>query len=616
MPTRIALKDVVLLLAVLAVGALVLISMRQEDRRFLQQRELINRVESLERAGPAFASPTTADAPSPAAPWARPGVPIVTGIQPNPEWMRVNPRAALGGTLVEALESSPQTLTPLFATDAQARRVILDTVTQTLAGVPAKYPEPRDALLASAWQIDPGRLWLRVRLDDRARFSDGSPVTAEDVKFSLDILRTPGLDAERTRDTLSAIDSIEVISERVAEFHFKEARPLNVLHALCSLNIVPKHFYDRFTPDQLNQSTGLLMGSGPFMLPSVDVEHQWKPGSDIVLVRNPFAWRASPALDAIRFVIITDAAARLTAATNGDVHIIRPTPDQLAPFVDDDYANDPVGALVDWDIGSSFSAIAWNCGTRGAQPALTSDRAVRTALTMLVDRARIAEEFYKGLATVAVGPFPKNSWMNDPAVEPMPFDPAHAASLLDEAGWTTRNAEGVRTNAQGRALDIELAIPQGSRLAEFVALMLKDEAAKVGVRIRITTADMAAIAAMERAGDFDGAVVAWSHGLPENEPRQSWHSSSISDGDNFCHFSNPMADKIIELGEQALDTNARMELWHRLHRMLHDDQPCTFLVNPAWVRLVSPRVASAPRDFYGFDYAGVALTPETSESSK
>lgn len=68
MPTRIALKDVVLLLAVLAVGALVLISMRQEDRRFLQQRELINRVESLERAGPAFASPTTADAPSPAAP--------------------------------------------------------------------------------------------------------------------------------------------------------------------------------------------------------------------------------------------------------------------------------------------------------------------------------------------------------------------------------------------------------------------------------------------------------------------------------------------------------------------------------------------------------------------
>lgn len=616
MPTRLALKDVVLVVAILAVGGLVIASMVQEDRRFLQQRELIARIEALERSLSAGAARDAAPAPpvnSTDADWAREGVEIVRLVLAG-RGPQLGRSTRVGGDLVEALESSPRTLTPLFATDAQARRVILDTVCQTLAECDGSTAVPTIARLATAYQVDPSGMWARVVLNPNARFSDGTPVTADDVRYSLEVLRQPGLDSQRVRGALDGIDSVEVISDRVAEFRFKEPRPLNVTHALCSLLILPRHFYERFTPEQLNRSTGLLMGSGPFKLRVIDPDNQWSPGSDIVLVRDPMAWEVSPAVDSIRFTVITDAAARLTALMNGDIHIMRPSAEQASPFVTS--AQQPIARIeVHWRVAPSFSAIAWNCGERSGDPALTADRRVRTALTLLTDRDRVVQDFAATLAMVASSPFPPHSEMQEYGIEPLPFDPARAAALLDEAGWTGRNAEGVRTRSDGRALELDLLLPQGSRLAEFVGSMLKDEAAKVGARIDLITADMATIADMQRSGDFDGAVIGWSFGLPETEPRQQWHSASIGDGDNLCRFSNPDADRIIETGERTLDLSSRMELWNRLHRLLHDEQPCTLLVNPFWMRLISRRIDPGGTTFYGFDYSGIAFFVEPQKTS-
>lgn len=593
MPSRFGLRQILTLAILLVCSVLIAIALVQNNRRMAQPS-----------SGQSATAPkvTSATTPHSGESWARPGI-AITELYRAPDWASEKARPLAGGRLVEALESAPQTLTPFFATDAQARRVIQEIVCQTLARFGTSASVLR-ASLATAFQSDPQGKWLRVKIDDRARFSDGTPVTAEDVTFSLDVLRTPGLDAHRTSSAVEGIESIEIISDRVVEFHFKEPRALNVMHALCSLYIVPKHYYERFTAAQLNASTGLLMGSGPFMLQSVDPEAQWTPGSDIVLVRDPHAWEALAHLDSIRFTVITDAAARLTALRNGDIHIMRPSPDQATAIDQDQSARSWAFLHTDYRIGSSYSAIAWNCADRGDAPSLVSDRRVRTALTHLVDRDRIVMEFYGGSAATASDPFPKTSEMGDFRNTPLPFDPARAAALLDDAGWITRNAEGVRTDANGRALDIDLAIPQGSRLAEFVSLMLKDQAAKAGIRIRITTADMAAIAAMQRSGNFDGAIVGWSHGLPENEPRQQWHSSSA---DNSCRFSNPDADRIIELGERTVDFDARMRLWHQLHRVLHDEQPCTFLVNPFWMRLISPKLGGTSIDMFGFNYSDFAF---------
>jgi peptide/nickel transport system substrate-binding protein len=600
MPTRFGLRDLVIVLAVLGIGVIGILLLVRQDRLFRQQQQLIAALSTGDAlASSRLAIPTPNQPSSGADSWARPDVPITTLQPPRRTGMEV----ALGGTIVEALESEPRTLTPLFATDAQARRVILENVCQTLARTARYGGSSLDRCLATAYQADPAGLWLRVRLDDRARFSDGTPVTAADVRFSLDILRTPGLDAARTSTILSGIDRVEVIADRVAEFHFIEPRPLNVTHALCSLLILPKHFYERYSVEDLNQSTGLLMGSGPFMVRPVGLDTQWKPGSDITLPRNPLAWEESPSADALRFMVITDAGARLTALKNGDIHIMRPTPDQVRSITESPYnAADP-RVVTSYTTGSSFSAIAWNCGNRGDAPSIVADARIRSALTSLVDRRRIVDEFYAGVATIADHPFPINTSMRDYSIKPLPFDPPRATALLDEAGWTARNAEGIRVHADGRTLEIDLAIPQGSKLGEFVSLMLKDEAAKAGIRIRIATADMAAIGAMHRSGDFDGTLVAWVHGLPETEPRHHWHSASIRSGDNFTRFANSDADTIIELGERTLDLGTRMQLWQRLHRVLHTEQPCTFLVNPTWVRLTAPNL-SVSTDFYGIDYAG------------
>ncbi len=104
-----------------------------------------------------------------------------------------------------------------------------------------------------------------------------------------DFLYNPEVQADRFRSVTNGIAKIEVLGEKVVEIQFKERRFDNKQQAAL-MPVLPKHFFSRFTPAQINTSTGLLMGSGPYRFPSVDPDNQWAPPQDIVLVRNESYW--------------------------------------------------------------------------------------------------------------------------------------------------------------------------------------------------------------------------------------------------------------------------------------------------------------------------------------
>ena len=338
MQNRFGLKDLFIIVLIAFVGLLVLLNMVKSNREWDSLREIRQKIGALETqlatldrgtrqqvgsikdqvdtlgakvdavgeqikqgvkvsAGAAAGTPPKGAGSSTASKpgardesWALPGVPV----EWQPAWsFATDPRTQNGfqegGTFTEAFEARPAKLIPYIQTDVYGRRVV-DIVSETLGAYDPHTLKLR-GVLAEAWQIDPEGMWLRAKIRDEARFSDGMPVTAEDLRWTFhDFVMNPQIEAQRTRSTVAdQIDQVKVISERVVEIRFKQKLFSNLDSAL-TLFVLPKHFYSSLTPAQINKGTGILMGSGPYKLRRLDIEDQWTPGQPIELVRNEQYW--------------------------------------------------------------------------------------------------------------------------------------------------------------------------------------------------------------------------------------------------------------------------------------------------------------------------------------
>lgn len=521
--------------------------------------------------------------------WARPGAavqwkPLLSFVSDPREFETY----AEGGEIIETFEGRPPKITPFQYADVYGRRIVMDIVCESLARL-----HPRtlrlEGWLAEAWQMDPEGMWLRAKIRDRACFSDGVPVTAHDVKFTFETVMNPEMDTERFRSTLNVIESVEVISDKVVEFRFVRPMFSNMTAAL-AMSIMPRHFYQHVTPAQFNQATGLLMGSGAYRLETVSIDNQWVPPDDIVLVRNENYWGPRPPADRLRFRIIQNYVTSLTDFENGGSHMMRATPEQFRQKSEDEtFARN--NYMMAWsNMQGGYSFIVWNTGERNGRPTPFADRRVRQAMTLMLDRERINRDFYMGLAAVATGPFPPGPQTN-PEIEPWPYDEERARRLLAEAGWLDRNNNGILENERGDEFRWEYTFSTGSTVTEKIGRYVVDQCLKMGIICTIRQIDWSVMSPTLDNRDFDGLTMAWSASAPESDPNQLWHSASIQNqGDNFAQWNSPEADRLIELGRGTLDEEERMRVWHRLHRVIHEEQPYTFLLNLPWIRFVDRRL--------------------------
>ena len=559
-----------------------------------------------------------AKAPAPAggrdASWAREGVAI--------DWQEpwafatdpaTQPGFAEGGEFTEIFEGQPAKVTPYLSTDVYGRRII-DRVCDSLGAYDPKTLRFRGNL-ASAWQRDPAGMWIRVRIRDDARFSDGEPVTAEDVRWTYkDFIFNPSIEAERTRSTLDQIEDVRVIDAKTVEIAFNRSLSFNLEYAL-GVYVLPKHFYSKFEPAQVNAGTGLLMGSGPYRLERLDPSDQWSPGRDLVLVRNENYWGPRSPLDRLRFKVVQDDLARLVAYRNGEGDMIIPTSPQFVKTTKEPGWSDGTHSLEWINMRSGYSFIAWNGGLRKGRQTPFGDKRVRQAMTLCLDREKMIRDIWEGIGIVAKGSVNPESPASDPAVKPWPFDPAKGKALLAEAGWIDRNGDGIIENDKGEPFRFEFTRAGGGEIAERISNYIKDSYAKVGILVDVRVVDWSIMQEISKARDFDALTMGWSASAPESDPRQIFHSESIKEGgDNFVQWASPRADALIDGIRSELDYAKRMDLWHDFEATLHDEQPYTFIRVAPWLRFVKKDVGNVQTYKTGlepweFFRAGSVATP-------
>jgi peptide/nickel transport system substrate-binding protein len=608
MQNRFGIKDFLFLVVLLVTLGSVWLSMVQKTRMELAQQSMSAKLADIEQqvaqvnrkleSGAAVARGASAGAAAGNGvatdeSWARPGVKVEHWAAPH---CAIDPSTipgfAVGGEFTELFEAQPAKLTPYISSDVYSTRV-LDRVCQSLSRFDPKTLRMVGAL-ADGWQIDPNGLWIRAHINPRARFSDGTPVTSEDVRWTyMDFINNPLIEAERARSTQDNLKEVKVVDGLTVDFMFKEAFFTNILIALGN-PILPKHYFARFEPSQINQGTGVTMGSGPFRLAKLpsgpeDLANQWTPGQDVVLVRNEQYWAEKPSLERLRFKSIKDDLGRLVAYRNGEGSMMLPTSPQFNKVLKEEPEFEKSNYALKWtNMRCGYSFIAWQCGPRAGK-GLTPfvDKRVRRAMTMLLDRERMIRDIWDGIGIVAKGPNNPESPASDPAVKPLPFDPEKGKALLAEAGWKDRDGDGILENEKGDKFTFEYTYATGGEISERLARFVKDSYGKAGIVVTTRPVDWSRYQELLKLRDFDAITMGWGANAPESDPRQIFHSESIKEGgDNFTQWVNKDCDALIEKGRRTMDEATRMEVWRQFEACIAEDQPYTFVRVAPWLRFV------------------------------
>ncbi|HEB63042.1 MAG TPA: ABC transporter substrate-binding protein [Gammaproteobacteria bacterium] len=483
------------------------------------------------------------------------------------------PEYQSGDWRVLAFGTGLKTITPLVSSDAYASEV-QGYVQESLI---LRDPETLEwkGLIAKSWQVSDDGLMITFQLHDNVKFSDGKPLTAEDVVFSFDFIMTDAIAAPRSRAYFEKIASVTAISQYEVVFQFKEPY-FNSLSLAGGMSIMPKHFYAPYLkePHTFNESKGLLMGSGPYRLSD---PKGWTPDLGMVeLERNPRYWgEVQPSFDKLLWKVIENDSARLTTFRNGDIDLYSARPREYQGLLDDEALSKRTQNLEYMSPTAGYSYIGWN-QLRDGKATRFADKRVRQAMTWLTDQAQIIDDIMLGYAEAAVSPFSPRSPQHNQGLNPYGFDLSKAQALLFEAGYQDNNGDGVLENSQGEPFKFELVYFQDSEDTKRIVLFLKDLYARAGILVQPKPTEWSVMLDLLDKKDFDAITLGWTSGI-EIDIYQMFHSSQIEEGDNYIHYKNEKLDQLIDQARSEVDEDKRMPLWQASERILYEDQPYTFL---------------------------------------
>jgi len=481
------------------------------------------------------------------------------------------------GCLVWALTDEPGTLNPLTRRVISADWVVWRHIFEGLLDY--DYDSIKlEPFLAESYELSEDGRQITFRLREGVHFSDGVPITADDVIFTYETIINPGVDAAHLAGYYRDVERVEKLDDRTVRFVLKQPywKSLEFM-GLQDVGVLPRHVYRFEDPSQFNKMRSEPVGSGPYVF------EKWDVGREIVLRRNENYWGRKPRLRKIIFRIITNEWAAIQALRSGEVDFVRPLPEQFAELSQDKDFASRFWCLSYFTPKIPYFYIGWNNDS-----VFFEDRRVRLAMTHLIDREAIIEHLLRGQGRVTSGPFYIYGGQCDPNIKPWPYDPQRGEQLLTEAGWVDTDGDGIR-DKDGRPFKFRLMIRSDDVFYERLGKFIKESLAGAGVEVELERFEWSIF--IERLLDhrFEAEISGWG-GAVEDDPYQLWHSSQIAGrGSNHVGFRNKQADELIERARRILDEEQRNRLYHRLHAIIHNEQPYTFLYARPEMRFLNRR---------------------------
>ncbi|MEO8379997.1 MAG: ABC transporter substrate-binding protein [Acidobacteriota bacterium] len=455
--------------------------------------------------------------------------------------------------VVVRIDADVKTLNYVLHTE-EAERVVLSFINEPLIALDENLnPVPS---LAAGWDVSTDHRTYTIRLDPRATFSDGRPVLAADVLFTLNkILDAPSMQFSSWFESMDRQQTV-AIDPRTVRVVFKTARVAQLL--AFNIGVMPEHVY-RAGDFATNPA---VVGSGPYVLKRRD------PNGILLEARADY-WRQKPSIASFLFRPIADDGVAWRALMRGDVDIARITNDTWAHEKDKAEVRNELRFLDVWLL--SYNCIAWHL-----RHAPFDDPRVRRALAVAFDRRAVITALYHGQARAVTGPFTPDQWASDPNVEAIAFDPQAARAALVAIGWRDTNGDGT-LDRHGKPFAFTLLIPTGN-VARDQATILQAALRDIGVSMQVSTMEGASFFDRVLHGNFEAAFFAWVN-EPDPDPFSLFHSSQKAPaGLNVGEYASADADRLLEQARVEFDPARRAILYHQLHALLARDQPYLWMV--------------------------------------
>lgn len=532
--------------------------------------------------------------------------------------------AVNGDWIIQRELADPQSLNPITLQDATGREFSYYLFERLMWAADRTSYDVIPWLAEAPPEETPDHLTYTFTLKKNISFSDGKPLTGDDVIFTFKALMNPLVDAAQLRNYVENVKKVELADGDKYKIKFSLSKVyFRSMLAIADIQIMAKHvidpegltdkytwedcrdfnsaqnnpvmkkFADFFNSVDVNRSPSLLIGSGPYIF------EKWETGQYVYFKRNPDYWNrngkfGSAFPERLVLRVIQDQSAAVVAAKNKEIdlmYVVKPL-----DFVKNLANPEEFEMKKAQPFEPQFSYIGWNI----VSP-LFSDPKVRWALSYLVDRQAIIEKIHFGLAVSIQSPvyFEDKNHFN-PDLPYIPFDIEKAKQLLHEAGWEDSNGDGVLDkDYNGKKLDFKFMFLNNTNVARKQALLvIIDALKKVGIIADVQDIEWSVFLEKLKKHEFDAFMGAWVLTDYPPDQYQLFHSSQIkNEGSNYISYSNPEADKLMEEYRREFNENRRFELMKKIQKILYDDQAYTFL----WT--------SNAKYIYGIRYKNVRWYP-------
>ncbi|HTX13959.1 MAG TPA: ABC transporter substrate-binding protein [Candidatus Baltobacteraceae bacterium] len=517
-----------------------------------------------------------------------------------------------GGRLVIALRSEPKTLNPVLATDAASQEVIR-CVTADLIDID-RATQKTEPALAKSWTVSRDGKQYTLRLRRGIRFSDGQPLTADDVVFSFQLYLDEKIDSPQ-RDLLIvggkpiAVEKIDSDTVR-----FTLAQPYAAADRLFDgFAILPRHLLESaYRSGSFSQAFGVSMqpsqfaGLGPFRL------KEYAPGERIVLERNPYYWKQDrsgtrlPYLNEIVFLFVASEDAQAIRFQAGDTDILdRFSAENFAVLEKQQAAKHY--HLDDLGPGLEYNFLFFNLNDLGpkASPDIArkqiwfEDVRFRQAVSAAIDREAIVRLVYNGRATpLWTQVTPGNKLWIDPNIPHPARSLSHARDLLKAAGFSWRS-DGTLLDPKGAPVEFSILTSSSNAQRVKIATLIQDDLSQLGMNVHVVSLEFhAMVDRLLNSHDYEAAVMGLASGDADPTSEMNvW----MSNGDTHLWHPNetkpatPWEAQIDRLMEQQLVTlhyAKRKQLYDKVQEIIAENSPFVCLVSPNILVGASDRVGN------------------------
>lgn len=434
--------------------------------------------------------------------------------------------------------------------------------------------------LARRWTWSPDSLSIAFEIDSTARWHDGRPVTAADVKFSFDLYVDEAVGSMHARG-LAGIDSVSLRDARTVVAWWHQRHPEQFFQLAYNLAVMPKHLLDTVKRSELLASSYAShpVGTGRYRFGAWDRKRQ------LVLVADSANYRGRPRFDRVIWSVAPDPNAATMAVLSGQADVLEVLRgDAVAKAA-------AVPTLRTVEYGSlDYGYLALNQRPTRGHTSLFTDRALRVALSSAIDRVAVVRNALDSLGRVALGPVTRADATVDTTVRGIPFDTAAAARTLDSLGWRWNAAHAVRMKGD-RELAFDILVPASSGTRKKLAVLLQAQLASIGAKVEIDAVETGVFASRLARGDFDAALNVWRNDPSPASLRQSWGSAKGEDvGANFGRYASASFDATLDSAIAAFDPAMRTTLFRRAHAIIVADAPAIWLYEPRNLAAVRSRL--------------------------